>query len=114
MKDKNGCSASKCVTIGVEIPCADFTVPNVFTPNNDGRNDDFVIHILNPSTYRIDIYDRWGKEMYTSADPTVYWNGRITGTQYLVPDGIYYYIIKATCGTNSYVKKGFVQVVGEQ
>jgi hypothetical protein len=36
------------------------------------------------------------------------------GTQYLVSDGIYYYIIKATCGNNDYLKKGFVQVVGEQ
>ncbi len=113
-KDAAGCTISRQVTVFVEIPCADFTVPNIFTPNNDGRNDDFVINILNPSTYSIVIYDRWGKEVYTSTDPTVYWNGKVMGTQYLVSDGIYYYIIKATCGSNDYVKKGFVQVVGEQ
>ena len=113
-KDANGCSLLRTVTILVEIPCADFTVPNIFTPNDDGRNDDFVINVLNPSTYSISIFDRWGKEVYTSTDPTVYWNGHLLNTQYLVPDGIYYYIIKATCGTNNYVKKGFVQVVGEQ
>ncbi len=87
-------------------------MPNIFTPNNDGRNDDFVINILNPATYSINIYDRWGKEVYTSTDPTVYWNGNLLNTPYLVSDGVYYYIIKATCGSNDYVKKGFVQVVG--
>ncbi len=113
-KDANGCTVERMVTIIVETPCADFTVPNIFTPNNDGRNDDFVINILNPSSYSITIFDRWGKEVYTSSDPTVYWNGRLLNSQYLVPDGVYYYIIKASCGDNNYAKKGFVQVVGEQ
>jgi gliding motility-associated-like protein len=107
-------SLAKIVTIVVEIPCADFTVPNIFTPNNDGINDDFVINILNPATYSIAIYDRWGKVVYTSTDPTVYWNGKLLNTDYMVPDAVYYYIIKASCGTNNYLKKGFVQVVGEQ
>jgi gliding motility-associated-like protein len=113
-KDGAGCTITKTVTVYVEIPCSDFMVPNVFTPNNDGRNDDFVINVLNPSSYSIDIYDRWGNMVYTSTDATVYWNGRLKGTQYLVSDGVYYYIIKASCGDNNWVKKGFVQVVGEQ
>jgi gliding motility-associated-like protein len=113
-KDASGCSVERTVTIFVETPCADFSVPNIFTPNNDGINDDFVINVLNPSSYTINIYDRWGKEVYTSSDPTVYWNGKQLNTQYLVPDGVYYYIVKATCGSNNYLKKGFVQVVGEQ
>ncbi len=112
--NKYGCRASDTVTIFVEIPCADFKVPNVFTPNNDGRNDDFVINVLNPTTYSIIIYDRWGKEVYTSTDPTVYWTGHLLTTQYLVPDGVYYYIIKSTCGDNNYTKDGFVQVIGEK
>jgi gliding motility-associated-like protein len=109
--DSAGCPVARTITIAVEIPCADFTVPNIFTPNNDGRNDDFVIKVLNPTSYSIIIYDRWGKEMYKSTDPTVYWNGDILNTNYIVPDGVYYYIIKATCGDNNYVKKGFVTVL---
>lgn len=111
--DSNGCTVSRTVTVIVEIPCADFVVPNVFTPNDDGRNDDFVINVLNPSGYSITIYDRWGKIVYTSTDSKKYWNGRIKNTDYLVPDGVYYYIIKATCADNNYVKKGFVHVMGE-
>ena len=84
----------------------------MFTPNNDGINDDFVISVLNPSSYSIIIYDRWGKQVYTSSNPNLYWNGDIVNTQYLVPDGVYYYIVTATCGDNNYLKKGFVQVIG--
>ena len=112
----------RTVTIIVETPCADFIIPNVFTPNDDGRNDDFVPYyyengvfhdgLLNVTGYSIVIYDRWGKEVYKSTDPTVYWNGRILNTQNLVPDGVYYYIIKATCVSNNYVKTGFVTVLG--
>lgn len=112
--DANGCTSARTVTVIVEMPCADFAVPNIFTPNDDGINDDFVIRILNPSSYSIEIYDRWGKKVYASTNPDVYWNGRILSTQYLVPDGVYYYIIKATCGSNNYIKKGFVQVADGQ
>ncbi len=113
-KDASGCTVERTVTIIVEIPCADFAVPNIFTPNNDGINDDFVINILNPSSYSINIFDRWGNEVYTSSDPTTYWNGKLLKTQYLVPAGVYYYIIQARCGCNNYTKNGFVQVRGEQ
>ena len=112
--DSNGCPISRTVTVDVFVPCADFSVPNIFTPNNDGINDDFVVNVLNPTSYSIEVFDRWGKEVYSSTDPTVYWTGRINNTQYLVNDGIYYYIIKANCGSNNYLKKGFVQVLGEQ
>jgi gliding motility-associated-like protein len=118
--DGNGCHTSREVTIYVE--CIDFTVPNIFTPNNDGRNDDFVpfytvggiTHngVGNVSSYTINIYDRWGKQVYNSNDPTKYWNGTLNNTNYLVPDGVYYYIIKATCGSNNFDHHGFVQVLG--
>jgi gliding motility-associated-like protein len=117
--DSNNCHTSREVTVFVE--CLDFTVPNIFTPNNDGRNDDFVpyytvggtIHngVGNVSSYSIQIYDRWGKQVYNSTDPTKYWNGTLNNTQYLVPDGVYYYIIKATCGGNNFDHHGFVQVL---
>jgi gliding motility-associated-like protein len=112
--DSNGCNDSKTVTIYVERPCADFRVPNVFTPNNDGIDDDFVIQVTNVTSYSIYIYDRWGQEVYNSTNPNQYWNGRVKNTTNLSPDGTYYYIIKASCGGNTYTHKGFVQLIGEQ
>jgi len=107
--DIKGCRTSRTVTICLE--CLDFTVPNVFTPNDDGINDDFEVKLNNYTTYSIKIYDRWGKEIYTSTDPSVYWTGRINNTQNMVPDGTYFYEINATCDANTYKKKGFVQVI---
>lgn len=51
-------------------------MPNVFTPNGDGLNDNFV-----PKNYFrvksgvLEIYNRWGKSIYSTADPQTGWNG---------------------------------------
>ncbi len=125
-KDSLGCTLSRTVTVTVNTPCNDLFVPNVFTPNNDGINDDFVVSVdtlyptKEPGTwadftfYSIAIFDRWGKIVFSSTNPTQYWNGRTLNTQDLVPDGVYYYIIKATCGASPYERRGFVEVLGEK
>ena len=108
--DANGCTTERIVTIIVDIQCADFTVPNVFTPNNDKRNDQLTIKAENMDTYSIIIYDRWGKEMFKTTDPTVYWNGLTEGGSEAA-DGVYYYLITSTCKGNTYKKDGFVQLI---
>jgi gliding motility-associated-like protein len=99
-------------TITIDVSCMGFKVPNVFTPNDDGRNDLFEINIVNSdiSSFSIIIYDRWGKEMYKSANPNEYWAGTTEGGA-KAPDGVYYYIISATCQGTNYNKQGFVQLI---
>jgi len=106
--DSNGCVTFRTVT--VDILCTDFIVPNVFTPNGDGKNDDFLIDVAKFDTYSIEIFDRWGLQMYKSDSPSTPWTGKTPGGQD-APDGVYYYIIKATCSGNDYDKKGFVQII---
>ncbi len=108
--DKWGCEAARIITVIVEPPCADFIVPNVFSPNGDNINDQFEVKTRNLTTYSIIIYDRWGKEMYKSTNPDVYWNGNTEGGA-PSPTGVYYYIIKSTCKDNSYNKDGFLQLI---
>ncbi len=122
----NGCTRDTAITVVVNRPCNNIYAPNVFTPNNDGINDDFVISVdtLTPSGersswsnftfYSIAIFDRWGKEVFSSTDPAQPWNGRVLNSQDLVPDGVYYYVIKTTCGSSNGEKKGFVEVLGEK
>jgi gliding motility-associated-like protein len=112
--DNKGCSVDRTLIIDVESACKDFTVPNIFTPNNDGINDQLVIDAHGMSNYSITIYDRWGKQMFSSKNVNDYWNGKIDGNGALVPDGVYYYIINAACSSKSYNKKGFIEVVGEK
>ncbi len=73
------CSASDEVVIGYEL-CSDCenAVPNAFTPNGDGRNDVFkplLAHCDDISDYRFTVFDRWGKCVFETADPTAGWTG---------------------------------------
>jgi gliding motility-associated-like protein len=113
-KDKARCSLNGTVIIDVEAPCGKYQAPNVFTPNGDGINDVFIINLNNPTSYSITIFDRWGKEVFTSTNVKDYWNGKKDNTGPLVSDGTYYYIIDANCGSNAFNTKGYVQVLGEK
>ncbi len=97
--DSLGCETERIVVIVVEIPCIGLTVPNVFTPDDagpNGVNGIFSIKAETEDAWSIIIYDRWGKEMYNSSNPLQYWTGETEGGG-KAPDGVYYYIINATC-----------------
>ncbi len=111
--DSLGCEEDKIVTVTVENKCFNFTVPNVFTPNfpgPNGVNSEFYIKTENITDWSILIYDRWGKEMFKSNNPSAYWQGLTEGGS-KAPDGVYYYIISGTCQNNTYKKDGFLQLI---
>ncbi|MBK6284535.1 MAG: gliding motility-associated C-terminal domain-containing protein [Draconibacterium sp.] len=78
-------------------------VPNVFTPNGDGTNDNFVVKFWSMKSIEIDIFNRWGKRIHSwqSGDVRGFegtwtetvWDGRGMGGKYASP-GVYYYAIK--------------------
>jgi hypothetical protein len=41
----------------------------------------------------MDIFNRWGEQVYSSANPEEAWTGSFKGGEYFVPDGIYTYLI---------------------
>ena len=102
--DSAGCMIEKTLRIEVS-ECLDIsTIPNVITPNDDKKNDAFIIATQNVSEYSIFIYDRWGKLEYKSNDQNVYWDGKNQNDNSLVPEGVYYYILKYSCNSKSYNK----------
>jgi gliding motility-associated-like protein len=69
-----------------------FFAPNAFTPDNDDRfNNYFSVSIINPKSFHIDIFNRWGELIYQSDDPRFKWDGTYQGKQ--VQDGVYVYKI---------------------
>jgi gliding motility-associated-like protein len=78
-------------------------VPNVFTPNGDGTNDEFVVKFWSMQSIEIDIFNRWGKRVHhwQSGDVRGFegtwtetvWDGRGMGGRYASP-GVYYYAVK--------------------
>jgi len=66
-------------------------VPNAFSPNDDGTNDQYTWSYASIKTFSITIYDRWGEKIYTADSPEKFWDGVYRGTK--VPDGVYVFII---------------------
>ena len=85
-------------------------VPNVFTPNGDGVNDEFKVAYRSIESYRCRIYNQWGRKVYDSTDITKGWDGTIGGSQASI--GAYFYIIDAK-GTDGKVwkKRGDINLV---
>jgi len=100
ISDEN-CQDTASVIITVTIPPSSFEdLPNVFTPNGDGKNDYFKISESSAAgieTFNCWIYSRWGKkvvEWNTIEEAKIGWDGNFDGGQKASP-GVYYYIIKA-------------------
>ncbi|MBK9272149.1 MAG: gliding motility-associated C-terminal domain-containing protein [Saprospiraceae bacterium] len=96
--DKNGCQASSRVK--VKIIKRGIWVPNSFSPNGDGVNDNF-IPVLAPDSYQIirslNIYDRWGNLVYAGRNllpnnPNDGWDGNYK-TQPVNP-GVYVWMLE--------------------
>jgi gliding motility-associated-like protein len=66
--------------------------PSAFTPNGDGRNDMFEpLGIRNVKTMTIQIWNRWGEQVFSSSDATKGWDGNFKGTP--AQTGVYAYLI---------------------
>lgn len=68
-------------------------IPNSFTPNGDGLNDDFFVVSQLVTKLEIDIFDRWGRLIYHAEEVDFRWNGREKGEA--VPEGVYTYKLAA-------------------
>jgi gliding motility-associated-like protein len=94
---------SKTDTILIKRDCRGiYIIPNVFSPNNDGINENFEIRGLEPNS-RLAIYNRWGKLVFESNNYDNLWNGA-TET-----DGLYYYNFEPSSISKKF--NGWVQVV---
>ncbi|MDQ3191051.1 MAG: choice-of-anchor L domain-containing protein [Bacteroidota bacterium] len=67
-------------------------IPNIFTPNGDGKNDVFKVKNINLKTIHATIYNRWGKKMYEWDDPKGFWDGSNNSGKNCA-DGTYFYVI---------------------
>lgn len=100
-----GCTDS--VTIAITLSgMAEITIPNIFTPNGDGKNDVFVIDGLGnfPGSQLI-IYNRWGNEVYRADNYLNNWDG--SG----LAQGTYYYLLNRHDSAGQVVPfKGWVYI----
>lgn len=85
--------------------------PTGFTPNGDGRNDVFApLGIRFVKNMSMEIWNRWGQQVFSSSDPTKGWDGNFQGSS--AQTGVYAYLIKYTTTSNEEkVIKGNVTLI---
>ncbi len=99
--NESNLSAFKCAEY-----CPIYELPNVFTPNGDGKNDLFVP--ITPFKYvdsiQLHIYNRWGEKVFGTNNPSINWNGQhqnirasklrnnLNLTQTTVNSSVYFYV----------------------
>lgn len=95
----------------VDDSSSTLTVPNIFTPNNDGLNDYFKITTTNIASINCKIYNRWGILVNELTKTNEVWDG-LTTSGLQCTNGIYYYVLTVTGNDGKeYEQKGFVQLI---
>jgi len=87
------CMATDSVNI-IVVDCT-LEIPNVFTPNGDGRNDRFLPRFGNGiQVVKLVIRNRWGRVVYTTENMLFGWDGYLDGAP--ASAGEYYFTIEFT------------------
>jgi len=104
-----GCESTRlAVTVILEqcLPDA-IIIPDGFSPNNDGVNDEFVIKniIENYPNFSIEIFNRYGNVLFNGNRNNPNWNGKSSeganmGNGY-APAGVYFYILNFNDGSRA-------------
>ncbi len=104
-----GCVDSTSVT--VKVSDSSLEVPNVFTPNGDGKNDEFRVAYKSIVEFEGYVYNRWGRRVFHWDDPAIGWDGTINGKP--ASTGTYFYNIKAKGSDGKeYKLKGDINLIG--
>jgi len=116
--DVNGCEATASITVDVDY-ARDVYIPNIFSPNDDGRNDHFSVFtgLGVVSINYIRIYDRWGNLVHNEENLTPNpagagdWDGYYKGDP--LNPGVFAYLVSVTFidDNTTLVYKGDVTIV---
>jgi gliding motility-associated-like protein len=85
-------------------------IPNAFTPNNDGNNDEFFVRANSITEVYLAVYNRWGQKVFETNNLNQGWDGTFNGMP-LEPDVFGYYLeIECFNGFKQF-KKGNVALI---
>lgn len=108
--DPYGCVGTDSMYLNVEN-CCFVSLPDAFTPNNDGRND--IFRIISRGSQAISVFrivNRWGQTVFETASPDMGWDGTTNGVAQDI--GTYFYFLRYRCGTeDTFEQKGEVTLI---
>lgn len=88
-----GCSDEYTYPIMIKVIAPEVIIPNLFTPNSDGINDEFKVMYNGNESFSITVFDRQGAQVYVSSSTSDYWDGTLSSGS-KAPEGVYFYVIK--------------------
>jgi gliding motility-associated-like protein len=99
--DETRCIDSMKLEQKIVVDISELNIPNVFTPNGDGLNDNFVVQSKSLMNLSMEVFSRSGMRVYyfygqSDLIPAwTGWDGNINSSSVKAAPGIYFYIIKA-------------------
>ncbi|MDB9882347.1 PKD domain-containing protein [Bacteroidia bacterium] len=112
VENPEGCLDTFCSEVQVDY-IKELKLYNVFTPNEDGVNDEFIMDAVNYKSYSLKIYNRWGEQIFSSIDPSVGWNGKKDNLGHKLPAATYFYVLKChfNCERSEQLIEGIVELI---
>ena len=106
---QNNCIDTSCARLEI-FDSEMIYVPNVFTPNGDGVNDEFKVYHEGITSLELLIFNRWGVKIFEIHSLDGSWDGKYNGA--LVPNQVYIWYLKAHGNINGSIEKmGRVTVI---
>ena len=107
----DGCPVMDTISLrrGIEV---ELVIPNIFSPNDDGINDRWVVYSTAPEATEIisaQVYDRWGNQVYFNDqevlnNPNQGWDGRYNSAK--LNPGVYVYLVQYRDNNGQVLKRG--------
>lgn len=92
VENNYGCKDTSVQYVEIKLPEL-LHIPNAFTPNHDGKNDNWFVKGENITDLTVTIFNRWGQPIYKADNPYFEWDGTYAGKN--VEGGVYVYQLKA-------------------
>jgi gliding motility-associated-like protein len=107
----NGCNgASQNYKITVTPLNKDVFVPNVFTPNGDGKNEVLLVYGNYITKLDMRVFNQWGEQLFATDTKSKGWDGTHKGKPQ--PTGVYVYVLEASLTDGRTVKsKGYINLM---
>jgi gliding motility-associated-like protein len=108
--DNHGCTdtATNCVVID---PAYSLYIPSAFSPNGDGLNEMFQAKGQYIKSFEMYIFDRWGTQLFHSANIAYGWNGTVGGPTIAQEDTYVYKIMVTDTRNNQHSYIGNVTLI---
>lgn len=95
---------------GTTLSSKEIFVPNVFTPNGDGRNDVLFVYGNYVASIKLHIFNQWGQLIFVSENISTGWDGKYKGQPQ--PVGVYAYTLKVVLQDGTIItKKGAINLI---